>query len=61
MENETFFWDGHTKGARELAETLFAEHRIPNRKIFLISTSVSWYTTLMKKDGFRETVFGGKT
>ena len=26
------FWDGHTKGARELAESFFAEHRIGNRK-----------------------------
>ena len=33
MENETFFGDGHTKGARELAESFFAEHRIQDRKI----------------------------
>ena len=33
MENETFFWDGHTKGARELPESFFAGHRIRNRKI----------------------------
>ena len=33
MENETFFWDGLTKAARELAESLFAEHRIPSRRI----------------------------
>ena len=64
------FWDGHTKGARELAESFFAEHRIGNRKAnqksfsahrTAFQPSVSWYTTLMKKDGFRKNVFGGKS
>ena len=69
MENETFFWDGHTKAARELAESLFAEHRIPNRRITrkhfpLIEQHLNQVVVVYdvgKKGGFRKKIFGGKT